>query len=1202
MQQATHELEQWQPDAPAGKGSADAAQQLQSQAFESAGAREELLAQQDALLSAMEAATQQHAQHRRDLQQGGCIPAHFVTLTTAIYHWADLAGVLEDYERFTTANRHGRSDPFEPGEEALPAHTRRVQRYSGVVAWFCALKLELYASYVLCYDDLFAVYEWGSGGIVHLHLLGWRLPGFGRYDYEQGEVPDRQRREDARAMAWQHGAEIAEWNLGRQDKWETVDGFDEDLTPLNPIGEYGAQPLTDDSDCETHRLAAERETHEEASPAVQASMQELAALLRDPQWHPSALPIHLKRILLTCRSPIVRRMRRWYYVVLTNKTHMHDRHSGEPVSIQPVHGDDSSSDAAGSEGWTSEDEGGRTEEELGSTATAAILRVLTWNVGLQHQCRFLIEASANADILCLQEMTPASSAWLETELGQDFDIVTPPKCGGAWDAEGHGVAIAVRRATLEARAPTLHNMTSEQQRSLMAVRVHLRRGHFALIVATAHLESGVEGKALRKKQLAEAAVWMHDDGVDGAVLGLDCNIRQGEDVASLQEQGLGEDAWQLAGAPQNLQWTWTADLQKSCRAPPQRFDRIFLRGRRAASRQGGPDGQSLELCSASFHLHSHPDTDHCGVQCSLRATEARETQRRRRARQLSEPLRAGVRARLGARGVARRPAKKEACAKAEPHTEHNEGGPEYYCGKHFEKPRIRAGDAAILQDERRKGLWRLSLPRNCAHINAHLVAAAIALGANSDAQPVLTAKGVADYVTKYITKYGAGMSVSARIASLLDDIVSRAPEGRTMTVDCLVAKAFIATAVPECLCCLEAWHILWNLPRTISSRYFRGLNMDGLTGVKKPSEVEKFKEAPGGRDGPANANTQEEAPKITRASVSQLYRDRMDLPCKSEAFQRALPRYSLLRFSAEVDFRGGSLYARRGRPRIMNLKPYLQLDLTKPTAVKHAKMSLRMLRPWHGLGQDPMELSDEVALANLEEFAQSLEAPRWFRKRFEHHNREFRQGPSPATRAAAHAAGSDPVAPVSDSTRAVFNIDVASDLKLAAVRSHGLLWDRDANNPAWSVREALRHAKGKQAPLPCLKEILLALGATQRSLPRSRLALTEELVLHILYIDAEEYERSNRGVVKKSLPKHALSNAAQAWKDYHKSTLQEEPRKALATTKPYALLWNAYKKLFCRNAGFMWLPPHQGEFIFQIRTRVLTARMHLRRRAGGAIL
>ncbi len=93
--------------------------------------------------------------------------------------------MLEEYERRTTANRHGRRDPPEPGEAALPDHKRSVLQYSGVVAWYCALKLELYASYVLSYDDVFGVFEWGSGGIVHMHLLGWRFPGRGRYDHHK---------------------------------------------------------------------------------------------------------------------------------------------------------------------------------------------------------------------------------------------------------------------------------------------------------------------------------------------------------------------------------------------------------------------------------------------------------------------------------------------------------------------------------------------------------------------------------------------------------------------------------------------------------------------------------------------------------------------------------------------------------------------------------------------------------------------------------------------------------------------------------------------------------------------------------------------------------------------------------------------------------------------------------------------------------
>ena len=194
--------------------------------------------------------------------------------------------------------------------------------------------------------------------------------------------------------------------------------------------------------------------------------------------------------------------------------------------------------------------------------------------------------------------------------------------------------------------------------------------------------------------------------------------------------------------------------------------------------------------------------------------------------------------------------------------------------------------------------------------------------------------------TTGITKYGAGMSVNARVASLLDDIISRVPEGRTMTVAPLLAKAFIATAVPDSLCCLEAWHILWGLPRTVASRYFRGLNMDGLTGVKKPKEVPKA----------GTKEAEEHGTQCAKRTVIQMYADRMDLPCQDEELKAALHGYCLLRFSAELDFEQKKGFKKTGaagrfRPRVMNLKPYLQLDVTTPAAAKHAKMALRMLRP-----------------------------------------------------------------------------------------------------------------------------------------------------------------------------------------------------------------------------------------------------------------
>ena len=90
--------------------------------------------------------------------------------------------------------------------------------------------------------------------------------------------------------------------------------------------------------------------------------------------------------------------------------------------------------------------------------------------------------------------------------------------------------------------------------------------------------------------------------------------------------------------------------------------------------------------------------------------------------------------------------------------------------------------------------------------------------ANTDAQAVVTTKGAADYVAKYISKYGAGQSVNARIGSLLDDIITKLPEGKKTTVSSILAKAFVATSVPDSLCALEAWHVLFDLGRVICTR------------------------------------------------------------------------------------------------------------------------------------------------------------------------------------------------------------------------------------------------------------------------------------------------------------------------------------------------------------------------------------------------
>ena len=242
---------------------------------------------------------------------------------------------------------------------------------------------------------------------------------------------------------------------------------------------------------------------------------------------------------------------------------------------------------------------------------------------------------------------------------------------------------------------------------------------------------------------------------------------------------------------------------------------------------------------------------------------------------------AGARARVGHRGVGRRPTKHDACAKVEQSTVHDPQGPKYYCGKNFKKPRISAGDAALLEDERRKDLWRLFLSRNSPYINGIILSMLFFLCANVDAQVVTTLKGASDYVCKYITKYGAGQSVNARVASLIDDIITKLPEDKKYTVAGVMAKAFIATAVPDTLASLEAWHVLFGLKRACYSRGFASLNLDtALRQVACPSVKSKKNPAKKARAGNEDtvgddaSSGNEEAKTLAKKTPPEIYADR----------------------------------------------------------------------------------------------------------------------------------------------------------------------------------------------------------------------------------------------------------------------------------------------------------------------------------------
>ena len=92
-------------------------------------------------------------------------------------------------------------------------------------------------------------------------------------------------------------------------------------------------------------------------------------------------------------------------------------------------------------------------------------------------------------------------------------------------------------------------------------------------------------------------------------------------------------------------------------------------------------------------------------------------------------------------------------------------------------------------------------------------------------------------------------------------------------------------------------------------------------------------------------------------------------------------------FQAEADRRGGRLQ-RREKPKIVKIKPYLNLDMAGPNAPKMARMTLRAHRSFADAPDDPMDITDDVAAVQpLEEFIHSTGCSRWLRARYEQHNR-----------------------------------------------------------------------------------------------------------------------------------------------------------------------------------------------------------------------
>ena len=123
---------------------------------------------------------------------------------------------------------------------------------------------------------------------------------------------------------------------------------------------------------------------------------------------------------------------------------------------------------------------------------------------------------------------------------------------------------------------------------------------------------------------------------------------------------------------------------------------------------------------------------------------------------------------------------------------------------------MEAGAGEILEDPRRRELYRLWLGRNCSFINNYVPAMMLATNSNMDWQATTTKFGVIEYMTKYMTKSGQGSLLSVMehsFAKCMDKAIEEEKGFKSAA-----AKFFNLAAIQDVKSQLETMHLCFQLP------------------------------------------------------------------------------------------------------------------------------------------------------------------------------------------------------------------------------------------------------------------------------------------------------------------------------------------------------------------------------------------------------
>ena len=127
------------------------------------------------------------------------------------------------------------------------------------------------------------------------------------------------------------------------------------------------------------------------------------------------------------------------------------------------------------------------------------------------------------------------------------------------------------------------------------------------------------------------------------------------------------------------------------------------------------------------------------------------------------------------------PAKSQACVKTDNEHSYRE---RTECDKLYPRKTVQAGGGEVMEDPRRRELYRLWLGRNCNFINNYIPVLMLATNSNMDFQATTTKFGVVEYMTKYMTKSGQGNLLTVMEHSFSKCIERAIEEQKGFKVSC----------------------------------------------------------------------------------------------------------------------------------------------------------------------------------------------------------------------------------------------------------------------------------------------------------------------------------------------------------------------------------------------------------------------------------